>query len=358
MPSYSPSREHEDRDFADRDFPVREFEGDVVAITGASAGVGRATARAFARKGARLALIARDRDALEETRAEIESVGGKAMCFSADVADDERMFEVADEIERELGPITIWVNNAMATVFSPVSELTPKEIRRVTEVTYLGYVHGTMAALRHMKKRNHGVIVQVGSSLAYRGIPLQAPYCAAKHAMRGFTDSLRVELMHEGSDIALTTVHLPAINTPQFDWARAHQEYAPRPVAPVYGTSVAARAILHAASDPRREYWLGTNTPLTIIGNKIAPGLMDHILSAQAVSGQRTDRRIDERRRDNLFHPVSGRHRTNGSFGDEARSSTLLFPAPSLRLGAVAGGLLAAGLIGAAVVGGLTSMRR
>jgi short-subunit dehydrogenase len=353
MPSYLPSREREDQDFRHR-----AFEGDVVAITGASAGVGRAAARAFALKGARLALIARDREALEDTRAEIESVGGRAVCFPADVADDERMFEVADEIERELGPITVWVNNAMATVFSPVSELTPKEIRRVTEVTYLGYVHGTMAALRHMKKRNHGVIVQVGSSLAYRGIPLQAPYCGAKHAMRGFTDSLRVELMHEGSDIALTTVHLPAINTPQFDWARAHQDYAPRPVAPVYGTSVAARAILRAAREPRREYWLGTNTPLTIIGNMLAPGLMDHILSAQAVTGQSTDRRIDERRRDNLFRPVSGRHRTDGSFGDEARGSTLLFPAPSLRLGAAFGGLFMAGLIGAAVAGGLTSMRR
>jgi short-subunit dehydrogenase len=349
MPRYSPTRDHE----------AREFEGDVVAITGASAGVGRACARAFARKGARIALIARDRDALDATKAEIESVGGRAMCFPADVADDERMFEVADEIEQKLGPIAIWVNNAMVTVFSPVSELTPKEIRRVTEVTYLGYVHGTMAALRHMKKRNRGVIVQVGSSLAYRGIPLQAPYCGAKHAMRGFTDSLRVELMHEGSDISLTTVHLPAINTPQFDWARAHQEYAPRPVAPVYGTSVAARAILRAASDPRREYWLGTNTPLTIIGNKIAPGLMDHILSAEAVTGQRSDRRIDpERRRDNLFRPVSGRHRTDGSFGGEARGSTLLFPAPTLRLGAAFGGLLAAALIGAAVVGGLASMRR
>jgi hypothetical protein len=176
--------------------------------------------------------------------------------------------------------------------------------------------------------------------------------------MRGFTDSLRVELMHEGSDIALTTVHLPAINTPQFDWARAHQDYAPRPVAPVYGTSVAARAILRAAREPRREYWLGTNTPLTIIGNMLAPGLMDHILSAQAVTGQSTDRRIDERRRDNLFRPVSGRHRTDGSFGDEARGSTLLFPAPSLRLGAAFGGLFMAGLIGAAVAGGLTSMRR
>ena len=354
MPSYLPYRDYEGRDFGDRD-----FEGDVVAITGASAGVGRATARAFARRGARIALIARDRDALEDTKAEIESIGGEAMCFPADVADDERVFEVADEIERDMGPIAIWVNNAMVTVFSPVSELSPKEIRRVTEVTYLGYVHGTMAALKYMKKRNRGVVVQVGSSLAYRGIPLQAPYCGAKHAIRGFTDALRVELMHEGSGVALTTVHLPAINTPQFDWARAHQDYAPRPVAPVYSASVAARAILHAARDPRREYWLGTSTPLTIIGNKIAPGLMDHILSAQAVSGQRAKRRIDpESRRDNLFEPVSGPHRTDGSFGDEARPSTLLFPAPSLRLGAALGSLFAAGLIGAAVVSGLTSMRR
>jgi short-subunit dehydrogenase len=337
----------------------REFESYVVAITGASAGVGRATARAFARQGAKVALIARDREALEETRSEIESVGGEAACYPADVADDERIFEVADEIERDLGPIAVWVNNAMATVFSPVSELTPKEIRRVTEVTYLGYVHGTMAALRHMKPRNRGVVVQVGSTLAYRGIPLQAPYCAAKHAVRGFTDSLRVELMHEDSGVALTTVHLPAINTPQFDWARAHQDRAPRPVAPVYETQVAARAILRAARDPRREYWLGTQTPLTIFANKIAPGFMDRMLSAQAVSGQRAERRIDpDKRRDNLFRPVHELHRTSGSFGDEARSSTLLFPAPSLRLGAVLSGIFAAGLIGAAVAGSIGSMRR
>ena len=357
MARYSPPRYS--RGSPARDHSARDFEGEVVAITGASAGIGRAAARAFARRGARIALIARDRDALEATKAEIESVGGQAMCFPADVADDERIFDVADDIERRLGPIAVWVNNAMVTVFSPVSELTPREIRRVTEVTYLGCVYGTMAALRHMKKRDRGVILQVGSSLAYRGIPLQAPYCGAKHAIRGFTDSLRVELIHEGSDVALTAVHLPAINTPQFDWARAHQEYAPRPVAPVYGTAVAARAIVHAARHPRREYWLGTNTPLTIIGNKLAPGLMDHILSAEAVSGQRSERRIDpERRRDNLFRPVSGRHRTEGSFGDEARSSTLLFPAPALRLSAAFTGLFAAALVGAAVAGALTSMRR
>lgn len=349
MPSHSRSRRFEER----------AFEGEVVAITGASAGIGRATARAFARKGARVALIARDQDALDATKAEIESVGGQAMCFPADVADDERVFEVAEEIERKLGPIAIWVNNAMVTVFSPVSELTPREIRRVTEVNYLGYVHGTMAALKHMKERNRGVIIQVGSALAYRGIPLQAPYCGAKHAIRGFTDSLRVELMHEGSEVSLSSVHLPAINTPQFDWARTHQRYAPRPVAPIYDASVAARAILKAARHPRREYWLGSQTPLTIIGNYIAPGLMDHILSAQAVSGQQTERRIDsERRRDNLFRPVGGSHRTDGSFGGEARGSTLLFPAPALRLSAAFTGLFAAGLIGAAVVSGMASMRR
>ncbi len=326
----------------------RDFEGRNVVITGASAGVGRAAARAFAREGARIGLIARDRAALEATRAEIESIGGRAICLPADVSDPGQVFEAAEEFERQAGPIHVWVNNAMVTVFSPVSELTPEEIRRVTEVTYLGAVNGTLAALRSMRKRDSGVIVQVGSSLAYRGIPLQAPYCGAKHALRGFTDSLRVELMHEGSGIQVSSVHLPAINTPQFEWARAHMPRAPRPVAPVYAPAVAARAILQAARHPVREYWLGTQTPLLLLANRIAPGLLDQVLAAKAVSGQQRERRIDPaRRKDNLFHPVREHHRTEGAFSREARASTLLFPAPALRMGAAAAGVLAVCLIGA-----------
>src|SRR5690606_8404563 len=209
--------------------------------------------------------------------------------FPLDVADAEAVFRAAEECEAQLGPIDVWVNNAMATVFSRVEDLTPEEVRRVTEVTYLGYVHGTMAALRHMRGRDRGVIVQVGSALAYRGIPLQAAYCGAKHAIRGFTDSLRTELHHNGSNIKLTAVHLPAVNTPQFDWARTHEPEAPRPVAPVFKAEAAARAIVHAARYPRREYWLGGSTSLVILANTLLPGFLDRYLAANALEGQHRD---------------------------------------------------------------------
>lgn len=327
-----------------------EFADQIVVITGASAGIGRAAARAFARKGAYVALIARDMDALEATRAEILASGGRAEAFALDVADPGAVFAAAEEIEARCGPIDIWINNAMATVFAPVAELSPDELRRVTEVTYLGTAHGTMAALHHMRQRNRGVIVQVSSSLAYRGIPLQSAYCGAKHAARGFTDALRAELLHDHSGVMITAVNLPAVNTPQFDWARSKRRKLPRPVAPVYATSAAARAIVQAARHPHREYWLGTSTLLTIMGNMLAPRWLDGVLARSAVTGQDRETLQPEGRPDNLYSPVTGMHRTDGPFGREARRHALLYPAPAARLGVV---MLGAGI--AAGLGGLAA---
>lgn len=323
----------------------RHMEGRVVVITGASAGVGRATARRFARAGARVGLIAREAAALEETRAEIESFGGKAHSVACDVADSAAVFEAAETLARELGPIEVWINNAMLTVFSPVSEITPEEFRRVTEATYLGYVYGTMAALRQMRPRKSGTIVQVGSALAYRGIPLQAAYCGAKHAIRGFTDSLRSELIHDGSDIRLTMVQLPAVNTPQFDWGRTHMGREPRPLPPVFQPESVADAIFRAARQTHREYWLGRSTVQAILGNMAAPGLLDRYLARRAYEGQRRKTPIQPGRQDNLFSPIHGLHRTRGSFSHEASGSLSVWSGDRARLAAAG---LAAALIGVA----------
>ncbi|WP_027999117.1 SDR family oxidoreductase [Sinorhizobium arboris] len=333
-----------------------ELSGRTIVVTGASAGVGRATAVALAGMGAKVCLIARKSQGLLDAKAEAESKGAKAIAIAVDVADASAVFAAADECERHLGPIDIWINNAMATVFSPVAEITPEEVRRVTEVTYLGYVHGTMAALNFMRPRNRGVIVQVGSALAYRGIPLQAAYCGAKHAIRGFTDSLRAELIHEGSEIALTTVHLPAVNTPQFDWARTHMDAQPRPVAPVYRPEAAAAAIVHAALRPKREYWVGNRTSLIILGNIVAPSLLDRLL-ARTVEAQQTKRPANADRRENLFKPVDGLHRVNGSFGIEAAANAIAVSEPRTRIAAVIGGALIAAILGA-FIGRATRHRR
>lgn len=325
------------------------FHGKVVMVTGGTAGVGRATAIRFARGGARIGLIARDPAGLEETRDELEALGTEVATFAVDVADADAVRAAADECETRLGPIDVWVNNAMATVFSPVESLDAAEIRRVTEVTYLGYVHGTLAALAHMRPRDRGVIVQVGSSLAFRGIPLQAAYCGAKHAIRGFTDSLRTELLHARSGVQLTAVHLPAINTPQFDWARSHDRGAPRPVAPVFSPDAAARAILRAAARPVREYWLGATTPAVILANMLAPGRMDRYLAANAVDGQRRTQRDTGDRGDNLFEPASGRHRTYGAFGHEVTREPVMMSAQTARSGALAGACLLAAAAGLAL---------
>jgi NAD(P)-dependent dehydrogenase (short-subunit alcohol dehydrogenase family) len=291
----------------------------VVAVTGASAGIGRAAAIAFAKRGDRVGLIARSRSGLEGALAEVEAAGGRGLVLPADVSDPAALTAAADRLERELGPIDIWVNDAMVTVFSPADQVTPEEYRRVTEVTYLGAVHGTLEALRRMKPRGSGLIIQVGSALAYRAIPLQAPYCAAKHAIRGFTDALRCELIHDRSPIRITMVHMPAVNTPQFDWARSHIPYQPQPVPPIFQPEIAARAILDAADRPRREMLVGLPTIGAVLGNKVAPGWLDHYLARTTYDGQHTGEPIDTDRPSNLEHPVEGLHATHGRF--DARAS-------------------------------------
>lgn len=323
-----------------------DFRNQVIVITGASAGVGRATARRFARAGARIGLIARDAAALEETKAEIELAGGTAQVHAGDVADANALVEAADAFERGLGPIDVWVNCAMVTVYSPISDMTAEEVKRVTDVTYLGYVHGTMAALRHMRTRHRGTIVQVGSALAYRGIPLQSAYCAAKHAIRGFSESLRCELIHDGSKVAVTEVHLPAINTPQFDWARARVSGRPSPVPPIFEPEEAADAILHAAANPgEREYWLGRSTAQVILGNMLVPSFLDRFLARNAWDAQSRDDPGHEHTRDNLFKSERGLHRTRGSFGAESGRNAMLLPGNATRAAAVmAGCVLSAGI--------------
>ncbi|WP_394066880.1 SDR family oxidoreductase [Roseixanthobacter glucoisosaccharinicivorans] len=324
---------------------IRSKTAQVVVVTGASAGVGRATARRFARAGTSVALIARDAASLEEARAEMEASSARALAIAADVADAEAMLAAARTVEEKLGPIDVWVNNAMTTVFAPVRDMTAQEFRRVTEVTYLGYVHGTMAALACMRPRNRGVIIQVGSSLAYRGIPLQSAYCGAKHAIRGFTDSLRAELLHEHSGIALVMVQLPAVNTPQFDWARTSLGHDPRPVPPVIQPEVAAEAIFSGARRPRRELWVGFSTAKVILGSMAVPGFLDHYLAWTGYTAQETGRRVRPGRRDNLVTPVSDLHRTRGSFGAEASGSAPVISGETVRLGlaAVAVGVIALG---------------
>ena len=324
--------------------PVRHTE--TVVITGASAGVGRATAHRFARAGARVGLIARDEQALMEVKQDIEKMGAEAEFVAADVADANALFEAAEKLQNQLGAVDVWVNDAMVTVFSPFWEITPEEYRRVTEVTYLGFVHGTMAALRLMRPRDRGTIVQVGSALAYRGIPLQSAYCGAKHAIRGFTDSLRTELIHDGSKIHLTLVNLPAVNTPQFDWARTHMPSQPRPVAPVFQPEVAADAIFKAAHQRRREYWVGLSTAEVILAQTLGPGFLDRYLAKRVYDAQSTGQPLPPDRTDNLDKPVTALHRTRGSFSDEASNTALDLPGPATRLTVGVAGVVCAGVLG------------
>lgn len=322
-----------------------------VVICGASAGVGRATAHAFAEAGYRLALIARGEQGLADTCAELQASGASVLTIAADVADAAAIDAAAERIEAELGPIDVWVNSAMATVFGPISSLSAEEIRRVTEVTYLGFVHGTLAALRHMRPRNRGTIVQVGSALAYRAIPLQSAYCAAKFAVRGFTDSLRCELLHDHSAVRVTMVQLPAHNTPQFDWSRNKMGRRPQPVPPIHTPDVAARAILRAAEQAPRELWLGGPSLKAILGNMLMPGLLDRMLTRQAWDGQMTAAEDPAGRPDNLFEPVEGLHRTNGRFSDQARDHALGLSSKNVRQ------LVAAGAASVALLGGYTLAR-
>jgi len=293
-----------------------------VVITGASAGVGRATARKFARNGARVALLARGRDGLEAARKEVEELGGKALVVPVDVANAEQVEAAAVQIEAELGTIDIWINNAMVSVFSPIKEMTPEEFRRVTEVTFLGCVYGTLAALKRMLPRDRGTIVQVGSALAHRSIPLQSAYCAAKHAMQGFTESLRCELIHDKSEVRVTMVQLPALNTPQFGWVKSRLPRKAQPVPPIFQPEVAAEAIYFAAHHPRREFYVGWSSATAIIANKIAPGLLDHFLARTGYDSQQYDGAEDPKRAYNLWEPVPGDHGAHGDFNARAKKSS------------------------------------
>jgi len=292
---------------------------EVVVITGASAGVGRATVVEFARRGARIGLVARGRDGLEAARRDAETAGGEGLVLPLDVSDADAVEKAAAHVEEAFGPIDVWVNNAMVSVFSPVAAMTAAEFRRVTEVTYLGYVYGTLAALARMRPRNRGAIVQVGSALAYRGIPLQAAYCGAKHAIQGFMDSLRTELLHERSGIHVTMVQMPALNTPQFSWVKSRLPRQPQPVPPIYQPEVAARAIYWAAHHRRREVQVGLPTVVAIAGNKAAPDVADHYLARTGFDSQQTGEPADPSRPDNLWAPVPGDHGAHGAF--DARAS-------------------------------------
>jgi NAD(P)-dependent dehydrogenase (short-subunit alcohol dehydrogenase family) len=319
---------------------------EVVTITGASEGVGRAIARRFARDGASIGLIARGRESLDGARKDVEREGGRALVLPADVADPAAVESTASAVEEALGPIDVWINNAMTTVFAPFDEIEPDEFRRATEVTYLGSVWGTRAALSRMKERGGGTIVQVGSAMAYRGIPLQAPYCGAKHALKGFLESVRCELRHEGSPVHVTMVQLPGLNTPQFDHCRVKLGKHPQPVPPVYQPEVAADAVHWAAHHRRREVYVGVPTVYTILGNKVAPWLAERYLAKTAVGSQQMDQPVNGDRPDNLFEAPSGDPGAHGIFDDKAHSYSVQFWATRHRRELAAAG--AAGVAGAA----------
>ena len=313
-----------------------------VVITGASAGVGRATAIAFARRGWRVGLIARGEVDLEGARAEVERAGAQAVALPADVANAQEVEAAAGEAEQALGPIDVWVNGAMVTELAPFMEMTPEEFRRITEVTYLGQVHGTMAALKRMVPRDHGTIVQIGSALAYRSIPLQSAYCGAKHAVRGFTDSIRSELLHDRSRVRITMVQLPGVNTPQFTWARNRLDHQPQPVPPFYRPETAAAAVLRAAEKAPRELWVGAPALQVILGSMFMPGWLDRMLARQGYSGQQTDEPA-EARPDNLERPVPELAAVSGPYDARARRSALRMSAGTVR------GVLWSGALGAAL---------
>ncbi|MGE5594928.1 MAG: SDR family oxidoreductase [Hyphomicrobiales bacterium] len=322
----------------------------VVVVTGASAGVGRALARTFATHGYNLGLIARGRDGLEGARREAHELGVAAAICPLDVSDAAAVEEAAGYFERELGPIDIWVNNAMVSVFSPAREMKPEEYRRVTEVTYLGYVYGTLAALHRMLPRDSGTIVQVGSALAYRGIPLQSAYCGAKHAIQGFTESVRSELLHDGSHVRLKMVQLPAVNTPQFGWVKSRLPHQPQPVPPIFQPEPVAEGIFRAATHHRDETFLGWPTVEAIWANKAAPRILDRYLARAGFDSQQTGEPVSPDRQDNLWGPVPGDHGAHGAFDARARGADWQMTVTKHR-GAIATGLAtAAGLTGIAML--------
>jgi NAD(P)-dependent dehydrogenase (short-subunit alcohol dehydrogenase family) len=322
---------------------------ETVVVTGASAGLGRAIAMEFARHGARVALLARGREGLTAAEREVGSAGGEGLGIATDVADPEAVEAAAETVERHFGPVDVWVNNAMVSVFSPVKEMQPDEYKRTTDVTYLGTVYGTLAALRRMMRRDRGAIVQVGSALAYRSIPLQSAYCAAKHAIVGFTDSLRCELLHDKSNVRLTVVHMPALNTAQFGWVRNKLPRKAQPVPPIFEPEVGARAVYWAAHHKRREIYVGASTVKAIVGNKLAPALLDRYLARKGFDAQQTADAEDPSRADNLYEPLDARQDrgAHGDFDSQSSGHSAQLWADLHRgvLGAVIGG--AAGLAGA-----------
>ena len=328
---------------------------EVVVITGASAGLGRAIAREFGRRRASIGLLARGKDGLEAAKREIESLGGRALVLSTDVADADAVETAAASVEEEFGPIDVWVNNAMASVFSPVKEMEPKEYKRVTEVTYLGVVYGTLAALKRMLPRNRGTIVQVGSALAYRSIPLQSAYCASKHAVLGFFAALRTELLHDKSHVKTTIVEMPALNTPQFGWVRSRMPHKAQPVPPIYQPEVAARMIYHAAHHPdRREWYAAWSVVKAVVGNKMVPSFADRFLAKNGYESQQTDQQANRNRPDNLYEPVAGDHGAHGAFDERSRSWSAEAWAEEHR-GVLAAGL---GLAAAATAYGVWKAKR
>jgi NADP-dependent 3-hydroxy acid dehydrogenase YdfG len=296
----------------------RKRKPEVVVVTGASAGIGRAIAREFGAYGASVVLLARSRDGLQGARRDVEHLGGRALAIETDVSDDQQVEAAADRAEHEFGPIDLWINNAMVSVLSPALRMTAAEYRRVTEVTYLGYVHGTLAALRRMVPRDRGVIVQIGSALAYRSIPLQSAYCGAKHAIQGFTDSLRSELIHDGSCVRLTIVQLPAVNTPQFSWIKTRMPRHPQPMPPIFQPEVIARSVYWVAHHPRREFTIGLAAVQAILGDKFVPGLLDHYLAAVGYDAQQTQSSVDPDRPNNLYDPLPGDYGARGQFDQRA----------------------------------------
>lgn len=329
-----------------------ETSPETVVITGASAGIGRATARAFAARGANVALLARGSAGLEAAAREVEAAGGNPLVLSTDVSDHQQVEAAADTAAAAFGRIDVWVNCAFTSVFAPFTEITPEEYERVTHVTYLGFVNGTRTALAHMLPHDRGTIVQVGSALGSRSVPLQSVYCGAKHAVNGFTSSVRTELMHQGSKVRITLAQMPAVNTPQFSWVLSRLGRSPQPVPPIYQPEIAARGVLYAADHPgRKQYYVGASTVATILGNKIAPGLLDRYLARTGYDSQQTDRPDHHDRRHNLWEPVDDEHDhgAHGAFDDRshARAPQLWFShhpalAGALLTGAALGGTWAA----------------
>lgn len=324
----------------------------VVVITGSSAGLGRAIAHGFAKKGARIGLIARNPEALIAAKQECEGLGGQAIILPADVSDAPAVEAAAARVEQQLGPIDIWVNNAMVSVFSPVREMKASEYRRVTEVLYLGFVHGTLAALKRMLPRDRGTIIQIGSALSYRSIPLQSAYCACKHAINGFTDSLRCELHHDESNVKLTAVHMPAMNTTQFGWVKNRMPNDPQPVPPIFQPELAAQVVVSAglARHPRREYWVGAPTVAAIVGQKFIPGLLDRYLGKTGYDGQQIQGEPkDPNAPDNLYDFVPGVHSVRGKFDDRSAESSAAVSVTLHRNWLALGTLIALGAVASGV---------